>query len=339
MVRLKDIAMVAGVSVMTVSKALRDEPDISAATKARLRKLAEEMGYTPDSNAQSLRNRATRLLGLVISAVTNPLFARLMLGLEEQAHRGGYDLLLAQSLNDPEREEAVVRRLLSRRIDGLFLAPVYRLAPTAPIYEELQRRRLPVVLLGQRAPFCSGFVNVETDDSAGAYLATRHLLELGHRRIACFLGPPAPPTQERLEGYRRALREAQLEPDDHLLFKAGSTIEEGRAAAEQLQAEAPQATAVTAFNDMVAIGAASHLLDRGVRIPEDLSVVGYGNILAAEHFRVPLTTIRQPKMRLGLAAMEAMRKLLRGEPVESTRLGVELAVRRSTGPPPHAPLR
>ena len=189
MIRLKDIAVRAGVSTMTVSKALRDARDVSAATKARIRKLAEEMGYTPDSMAQGLRSRNTRLLGLVISAVTNPIFARVMMAIEEQAHELGYDILFAQSLNVPEREHEVIRHMISRRVEGLLITPVYRMEPTAPIYEELRRRGTPVVLLGHRAPFCEDFVNVETDDINASYTATKHLLELGHRRIAFFAGP------------------------------------------------------------------------------------------------------------------------------------------------------
>src|SRR5436190_389456 len=217
MIRLKDIADRAGVSVMTVSKVMRDTPDISRKTKARVRQLAEQMGYTPDSVAQGLRYKRTKLFGLVIPAATNPIYARIVMAIEEQAHEAAYDLLLGHSLNIPEREEMIIRRLVSRRIDGLFLAPVYRMEPTAPIYDELLRRRVPTVLLGHRAPFCEKFANVETDDLAASHAATRHLLELGHRRIAFLTGPPAAPSShERLEGYRRGLREAQVELDDSL---------------------------------------------------------------------------------------------------------------------------
>ena len=335
MIRLKDIAARAGVSMMTVSKAMRDVKDVSPATRTRIRKLAAEMGYTPDSVAQGLRNRNTRLLGLVISAVTNPIFARVMMAIEEQAHELDYAILFAQSLNVVEREDQVIRHLLSRRVEGLFITPVYRMEPTAPIYEELRRRGTPVVLLGPRAPFCEGFVNVETDDSTASYTATQHLLELGHRRIAFLAGPAAVPSaQERIEGYRRALREASIEVDDRLIFNAGSTIEEGEKAALQMLNEAPGATAVQAVNDMVAIGAANVFLNQGLQIPRDLSMVGFGNILVAEHFRVPLTTIRQPKLRLGTAAMESMVRLMRGETPVSRRLPAEIIIRASTGRPP-----
>jgi LacI family transcriptional regulator len=293
------------------------------------------MGYMPDSMAQSLRNKTTRLFGLLISAATNPVYARVVMAIEEQAHELGYDVIMAHSLNIPEREEIVIRRMLSRRVDGLFIVPVYRLDPTAPIYEELLRRGTPTVLLGHRAPFCQQFVNVETDDISASHTATRHLLEFGHKRIAFFTGSPAvPSSQERLEGYRRALREAQIELEDSLVFNAGSTIEEGEKAALQMLNEAPKATAVQTVNDLVAIGATTVFLNQGLRIPEDLSIVGFGNILTSEYFRIPLTTIRQPKLRLGVAAMESMLKLLRGERPEPKRLGAEIVIRQSTGPAP-----
>ena len=338
MIRLKDIANRAGVSVMTVSKVMRDAPDISVNTKMRVRQLAEQMGYTPDSVAQGLRYRKSKLFGLVIPAATNPIYARIIMALEEQAHEGGYDLLMGHSLNITEREEIVIRRLLSRRIDGLFLAPVYRMEPTAPIYEELLRRHVPTVLLGHRAPFCEKFVNVETDDVSASYMATKHLLGLGHRRVAFFTGPPsAPSSQERLDGYRRALREENIQWDDRLIFTAGSTIEEGEKAALQLLDERPSATAVQAVNDLVAIGAATVFLKQGLRIPQDISIVGFGNVLVSEHFRVPLTTVRQPKLRLGAAAMEQMIKLLRAERPQTQRLPAEIVVRESSGKPTDAP--
>ncbi|MDB6031794.1 MAG: Transcriptional regulator, LacI family [Verrucomicrobiales bacterium] len=333
MVRLKDIAIRAGVSVMTVSKVLRDAPDISAATKARIRLLAQQMGYMPDSIAQGLRNRTSKLFGLVVPSSTNPVFARTIMAIEEQAYELGYDVILAHTLNLPEREDKVVRRLISRRVDGLFLTPVYRLDPSVNLYEELLRRETPTVLLGHRAPFCEKFVNVETDDIGGSHAAAQHLVELGHRRIAFFAGPSAAPaSQERLEGYRRALRDANIEFDDRLVFTAGSTTEEGEKAALQFLQEAPGATAVQASNDLVAIGAANVFLNQGLRIPEDLSVVGFGNIMISEHFRVPLTTVRQAKLRLGTAAMESMLRLLKGERPESRRLAAEIIIRKSSGP-------
>lgn len=333
MIRLKDIALRAGVSVMTVSKVLRDAPDISPTTKARIKRMAEEMGYVPDSLAQGLRTRSTRALGLVISIVTNPLYARGIVAIEEAAYELGYEVLLAHSLNDPAREETVIRRLLSRRVDGLILSPVYRLTPVAPIYLELAAGKTPVVIWGQKAPFCAAFPSVETEDLLGAYAATQHLLGLGHRRIAYFSGPSvAPWNQERLDGYSRALRENHIEIEERLIFSAGNSIEDGQKAALQMLDEGARPTAIQACNDMVAIGAAGVLMQQGLRIPEDVSVVGFGDTLLCEHFRVPLTTVHQPKFRIGEAAMETMRLLLKREPVDSKRLPTNLVIRESTGP-------
>ena len=334
MVRLKDIARHAGVSVMTVSKALRDEPDVSAATKARIKSLAQQMGYVPDSSAQGLRTRTTKLFGLVIPSTTNPIFARVVFAIEERAHELGYDILLAHTHNLPAREEVCIRRLLSRRVDGLFISPVYRFEAEARIYQEVLARQIPTVLIGPPAPFCKSFLSVEIDEQVASYTATQHLLKLGHKRIAYLTGPPtAPWAHERFEGYRRALREAGLDVDDKLVFQAGSTIEEGTKAALQMLNESCGATAVQAVNDLVAIGCADALFAKGLQIPEDISLVGFGNILTAEYFRVPLTTIRQPKYRLGMAAVDAMVNLLKGQRVETKRLPAELIERKSTAPP------
>jgi len=223
---------------MTVSKALRDQPDVSAATKTRIKQIAKEMGYVPDSSAQGLRTRTSKLLGLIIPTSTNPVFARMVYAIEERTQELGYDLLLAHTYNQVEREAVCIRRLLSRRVDGLFISPVYRMETEAGIYRELQASRTPVVLLSSPAAFCSQFVSVQTDELAASFAATQHLLQLGHRHIAYFTGPlPATWAQERYEGYRRAHREAGLDVDDRLVFHAGSTIEDGAKAALQFANE------------------------------------------------------------------------------------------------------
>jgi DNA-binding LacI/PurR family transcriptional regulator len=299
MVRLKDIAQRLGVSVMTVSKALRDAPDVSAATKAKIKSLAAQMGYVPDSSAQGLRTKTTKLFGVVIPSITNPIFARIIFAIEERAHDLGYDVLLAHSLNKPEREEHCIRHLLSRRVDGLFISPVYRFEAEARIYQEILTRKTPTVLLGSPALFCKNFPSVEIEEAIASYNVTQHLLKLGHK----------------------------------LVFQSGSTIEDGTKAALQMLNENCHATAVQAVNDLVAIGCADALLSQGLKIPDDISITGFGNILLTEHFRVPLTTVRQPKFRLGIAAVEMMMSLIRGESVQSKRLPAELVERKSSAPP------
>lgn len=335
MVTLKDIAQKAGVSIMTVSKAMHDAPDVSEETKARIRKIADELGYVPNIVAQSLRGKTTSLFGLIISAVTNPYYARVVMAIEEKSFEIGRDLLIGQTMNLVEREEKIIRRFIARRVDGLFISPVYRFAKSSAVYNELLERKIPTVILGHTAPFCEQFVCVETDDISGSYLATKHLIMLGHRRIAFFAGPTITPwSAERLEGYKKALRDASVEFDERLVFVAGSKIEDGYNTAQQMFAENVQVTAIQAVNDLVAIGAANYLLERGFKIPDQISIVGFGDLLVSEHFRVPLTTIRQPKYRLGEAAIKLMIKLLHQERVNSIRISPDLLVRSSTAPPP-----
>jgi DNA-binding LacI/PurR family transcriptional regulator len=253
---------------------------------------------------------------------------------EERAHELGYDILLAHTLNQSEREEVCIRHLLSRRVDGLFISPVYRFAAEARIYQEILARNTPVVLLGQPAPFCKMFPGAEVEEHVASYNVTRHLLQLGHKRIAYLTGPQvAPWAHDRFEGYRRALREANLDVDDKMVFQAGGTIDDGTKAALQMLNESCNATAVQAVNDLVAIGCATTLLAQGLKIPGDVSVAGFGNILLADHFRVPLTTVRQPKYRLGVAAVEMMTEILRGEKVQTRRIPGELLERDSTAAP------
>ena len=219
-------------------------------------------------------------------------------------------------------------------MEGLLITPVYRFEAEARIYQEITARNLPSVLLGPPAPFCKNFPSIETQELLGSYLAAKHLIDLGHKKIAYLTGPPAAPwAHERFEGYRRALREAGLQPDDKFVFQAGSTIEDGVRATLQMVNEGCQPTAVQAVSDLVAIGCAETLMQQGLNIPGDISLVGFGNILTAEYFRVPLTTVRQPKHRLGVAAVEALMKLIRKEPVELSPLPAELEVRKSSAPP------
>jgi LacI family transcriptional regulator len=332
MVRLKDIALRAGVSVMTVSKALRDAPDVSEATKGKIKLLAQQLGYVPDSSAQNLRTRTTRLIGLALPSLASPFSGRIAMAVEERARAMGFDLLIGQTMEDPEREEACIRKFLSRRVEGILIAPVYRHGTEAPAYREILARKVPTIVLGHPAPFCNQFPCVEVDDLLASYSITQHLLKLGHKHIAFLAGPLVmPATQERLEGYRRALRENGLELNDKLVFQTGLTIEDGSNAALQMINEGCQATAVQAINDLVAIGCAQAINQQGIMIPENVSVVGFGDVLAAEVCRTPLTTINEPKLRLGIAAMDLMQKLLRGKPVETKRISAELIVRASSG--------
>src|SRR5207247_8563693 len=202
-----------------------------------------------------LRTRTTKLFGLIVSVMTNTMFASVVMAVEERAHELGYELILSHTLNMTEREDTAIRRLISRRVDGLFVSPVYRLGSEAPIYQELQRCGIPTVVLGHSAPFCSQFVNVETDDLPASHAATHHLLELAHKRIPFLPGPQVSPwAHERLDGYRHALREANIEVEDKLVFNAGSTIEEGEKAALNMLSERYYAMGETAVKVLTDVG-------------------------------------------------------------------------------------
>lgn len=335
MIRLKDIADRAGVSVMTVSKALRDEPDVSAETKTRIKLLAQQLGYVPDSSAQGLRTRTSKLFGLAVPSSAHPMFSRVVLAIEQGAYEMGYEVLLAHTLDIVEREEACIRRFLSRRVDGLFIAPASRISNEGRVYTDIVSRAIPTVILGRPAAYCSQFPAVESDDVVASHTVTDHLLKLGHKRIAFLAGPSAAPwAQERFEGYRRSLRAAGIDLDEKLVFQSGQTIEDGARAAAQLLKEHTRATAIQAVTDPVAIGCAQVLLDRGLKIPEDISLAGFGNISLSDWLKVPLTTVNQPKHRLGVAAVSVMRQLLLNKSTETRPLPAELLVRTSTGTAP-----
>ena len=335
MARLIDIAKIAGVSVMTVSKALRDAPDISAQTKQKIKKIADELGYVPNFMARSLRNKKTSLLGLVISSVTNPFFSRVMMAVEEKAFETGYDLILSQTYNSIEREEKILTRLIARKVDGILISPVYRLEPKSALYDELLSKNIPTVLLGHPSDFCQKFTIVASNDLELSYNATKHLLSLGHRRIAFFASHGFYPwSTQRLNGYLKALNEAGIEVDERLIMAAGSRIEDGYKAAEQILSEGIGFTAIQAVNDLVAIGAMNFLVKKGVKIPETVSIIGFGNILISENCRIPLTTINQPKYRLGAAGFNLLLEKMQGKSVESLVLDGELIIRESTAAAP-----
>jgi DNA-binding LacI/PurR family transcriptional regulator len=320
---------------MTVSKALREEPDVSADTKTRIKLLAQQLGYVPDSSAQGLRTRTSKLFGVAVPSSADPMFSRVVLAIEQSAYEMGYDILLAHTLDILEREEACIRRFLSRRVDGLFIAPVCRLSNDARIYGEIVARSIPTVILGRPPEFCNQFPVVESDDVVASHTVTDHLLKLGHQRIVFLAGPTAAPwAQERFEGYRRSLRAAGIDLNEKLVFQAGRTIEDGARATAQILKEHSRATAIQAVSDPVAIGAAQVLLDHGLSIPQDVSIAGFGNIALSDWLRVPLTTVNQPKHRLGMAAVLAMRQLLQNKRPETRPLPAELLVRGSTGTAP-----
>ena len=334
-----DVARRAGVSVATVSYVLNAGPKpVSADKRRRVLEAVTQLGYRPNAIARSLRARRTNILGLIVPDSANPYFARLSRSIEDAAAERGYQVVVSNAAEDPEREAAQIEALLRLQVDGLLWVPADLSASQAGAPEGV-----PTVLVDRALPPSeaepAGDV-IESDNTLGGRLAAEHLLELGHRRIA-FLSGPAEHlhTVERLRGAREALARAGVEPEvRHGDFGYRSGYEAGRLWCAMTAEARP--TALICANDAMALGVLCAAAEAGVRVPADLSVTGYDDIPQARYAVPPLTTVAQP---LDEMAREAIDRLLvrvgpKGERPEPVRrvYPVRLIVRASTGRLPDA---
>ena len=328
-ISIKDIARLAGVSHSTVSRALRNSPLIPAQTAHRIQKIAQEAGYTASAVARSLVTKKTHAIGVVVTSIADPFNGEVVAGIEEFANEHGYSVILANSQADPEREVTMVRSFQERRVDGILVASSRVGALYVPLLSELG---IPIVLLNNQHP--SEFVHsVMIDDASGGYEATRHLITLGHKRIA-YVGDQfgLHSDVERHAGYKRALMEADLPVLKSLVVHGDGKPEGGRQAAQQLLGQQDGPTGIFCYNDMSALGVLEEIAAKGLSVPEDISVVGFDDIFFAALLQPPLTTVRQPKKEMGRRAMRLLLALLRGEEAQKTiTIKGELVVRRSTG--------
>lgn len=330
-VSIKDIARVAKVSHSTVSRALRNSPLVSRETAERIRQIAEEMGYRPSAVARSLVTRKTKTIGVVVTTIADPFIAEVVSGIEEVANDHGYSVFLANSNADPDREIKVVHSFHERRVDGILVTA----SRVGALYiGHLSEMKVPIVLINNQHP--GEFVHsVMIDNVTASRMATEHLIHLGHRRIA-YIGDQFgyQSDTERFAGYRQALERAGLTFQPELVVHGDGKPEGGMRAMEQLLRLSPLPTAVFCYNDMTALGALRVARMRGLRVPEDISLVGFDDLFIASYTEPPLTTIRQPKRRMGQRAMELLLQLLRGEDSQQTIwMQGELIVRHSTAPP------
>ena len=327
-VSIKDIARLAGVSHSTVSRALRHSPLRPATTARRIQRIAKEAGYSASAVARSLVTKKTEAVGVVVTSIADPFNGEVVQGLEEEANRHGYSVILATSQADPEREMKVVRSFRERRVDGIVVASSRVGAHYLPLLKELEA---PVVLLNNQHP--SEFVySVTIDNPDGGYQATRHLIELGHRRIA-YLGDQfgLQSDTERFAGFKRAMAEAKLPVKRDYVLRGDGKPEKGRERAAELLDRKKPPTAIFCYNDMTALGALEEAAARGLEPGRNLSVVGFDDLFFAGLLKPGLTTIRQPKRELGRRAMALLLALLRGEEAERTAvIRGELVVRGST---------
>ena len=326
-VTLQSIAKRANVHISTVSRALDPHParKVSAETVAKIRAIAQELGFEPNPWARSLRTNRTRTLGLVIPRLVDNVLAVVFESAEYSAIHLGYQAITVSTGDDPERGREAIRLLLDRRVDGLVIATARM---NDPIIDDLSAKQVPFVLLNRSN---GDNVCMRGDDELGAYLATRHLLERGHRRIAHAEGISGTSTSlGRSKGYARALRDAHLDVDERLVVESGLAIDGGIAVGKQLLTGDHPPTAIFATNDYVAVGLMAAARDLHLRVPDDVAIVGFNDTSIGEALQVPLSSVAIPLPRMGSRAVEALVDLVEGRPVESEVFQPELKIRASS---------
>ncbi|MBK8798750.1 MAG: LacI family DNA-binding transcriptional regulator [Anaerolineales bacterium] len=337
-VTIVDVAQRAHVSAGTVSNALTGKRPVSAATRERVLRAIEELGYQPNLLARSLVNRSSNTLGVVAYGLEYYGPSRTLVGIEQQAAELGYSLLL-DLLHRPDRQDvdAVLDELTARRVDGIIWA-VHEVGDNHAWINEQRLLTLPpmVFLTMERRP---GAAIVSTDNRAGAALATQHLIDVGRRAIGVISGPPSWwEVRERIAGWRSALDAAGLEASPALVAEANWTAAAGEAALQALLARRPDVDAIFACNDQMALGALHYCHGSQRRVPEDISIVGFDNTPESAFFWPALTTVRQHLAELGRVAVDELhgqieRRVQGKEMVAPTTraLQPELIVRESSG--------
>ncbi len=338
-----DVAREAGVSRATVSYVLNGVVDgkvpISEETRQRVLEAIEDLGYVPDARARALRSGDTKTIGLVILDIRNPHFWETAEGVEQEARAAGYQVLLSNIALKGEYASEIFKDLSQRRIDGLILPSSY-MAASAESQDSLQRfskRQMPIVQIGDHLNGYSTTDIVASNYHEATKEVIGYLLGLNHRRIALLFGVEnAEHAMDRLQPYREALLAAGQPLDDRLIARCGPTIEEGYQATLQLLTLPERPTAILAINDLLAMGALRAISDAGLRVPEDISLVGYDDILMARFLVPRLTTVTKDIHVLGRAAVRLLLARIQEpeRPRQTERYPARLIVRESTGPAP-----
>jgi len=333
-ITIADVAKRAGVSKMTVSRVINNSGYISQETRERVERAIDELGYIPNTLARSLRFKQTQTIGLIVTDITNPFFTTLARGVEDVASAHNFSVIFCNTDESLEEEARYVTVLLQKQIDGLLLVPAGRRSAAMNL---LRGHSTPLVLLDRRVPTVRADV-VCCDSELGAYELARHLLDLGHERIAVLGGPAeVPSAMDRVAGYRRAMTEAGLGRSVTAVYYSPFTIEGGYEAARQALAVSPRPTALFAANNFIAIGALRALRDAGLRVREDVSVVAFDDLPNSMVIEPFLTAVVQPAYDMGRQATLLLLERLAGGGPEAPReilLPTELIIRSSSGPPP-----
>lgn len=325
---LKELAEKIGVSRTTVSRVMSGNAQkyrISEKTVKKVKTAAEQFGLMPNQVAQNLRLQKTDTIGLLIPDIANPFFANLARVVEEELRAHGQMLLLCNSNESTELEAETLTNIIRRQIDGLIVAPVglsgehFRTLADKPIvFIDRYFDELPIP-------------HVSTDNQAGAFMATRYLLDQGHRHIACIQGLRATVSnQDRVAGYKRALKEQGGLPN---IIGDGFTIENGYESAVALLAREEKPTALFALNNLIAVGALQALRDKGLSVPEDISLISFDEQPYFALTSPPVTTIQQPVKQIAKAAVQKLLLRLKGESTDSLKIQPEIIKRKSVLPP------
>jgi LacI family transcriptional regulator len=337
-VTIRTLAEELGVNQSTVSRALdpRRSDTISAELVVRIREHARARGFDPDPWARSLRTRRTRTLGLLIPRLTDPVLAAMFEAAEDRAREHGYQAVTVSTGDRPDGQARLIEVLLERRVDGLILATALR---DDPMLTRMAEGGVRFVLLNRAS---GDWAAVRGDDELGGYLATRHLLVQGHRRIGMVAGPSEVSTAGyRLDGYRRAHAELGVPVDDTLVVASKFTAQDGVEAGTSLLTRRERPTAVFAVNDTTAIGLMSVARDLGLRVPDDVAVVGYNDTELAPLLPVPLTSVSLPVREMGREAVDRLVSVLDGDGtrVPTSRVYVPRLVVRSSSVHERSPIR
>jgi len=327
-ITLKMVAERAEVSVNTASRAINNKSDINEETKKRVLQIAKELGYIRNAAAVALRTKKTGTIGVVIADNRNPFYAELLNGMEEAAREKNYHIILANTQRDYKKEEEAINLLLAKRVDGLLITPVQ---DRDDDIKNLIDTNIPFVVVGR------DFENIEVDavyndEVKGGFLATEYLIKKGHERIALIDGfLYKSPAKGRLDGYKKALNKYRISLDESLISVGDINIEDGYERTKQMLEKNLDFTAIFTYNDMMAFGSMQAIKEKGLRIPEDIGLVGYDDIQFSSLISPSLTTIRLKKQELGIESVKLLFSRINREHKKTKKimLDVELQIRET----------
>lgn len=331
---IKDVARRAHVSISTVSHVVNSTRFVSELSRKRVEAAIRELGYVPSAVARSLKSNSTKTLGMLIPNCTNPYFAEIVRSVEDHCFGAGYTLILCNTDDEPRRQSVYLQVLSEKRVDGLIIISTGNDSELLALLEGLT---IPTVLLDREISHVQCDL-VETAHMQGAMMATDHLIALGHQRIACIGGPTdLNSSTQRIQGWRNALSKADLSHDAaQLVWHSDFTSQGGFDAMKQVLQSPVKPTAVFVCNDLMGIGALSAAHEAGIRIPQDMSLVGFDDIELAHFTSPPLTTIVQPKHRMGVMAVDMLLERIQSKRQQAKQVLLQptLVVRASSGPAP-----